>query len=538
MPNISITLPSDGSTADVADYNTPITTIKNAINGNLDSDNISSLNGSKIVAGTLPGSALDTSLAGGWLTGLAAPNTVTYNGNRNYTLTFNSVDYNSTLSAGMRLRTTRTVAAPTQCTSLNGTTQYYSKSSPAGMTFTDDYAGGAWIKLSSYPTASFGTIMSRFNGTSGWVFRVLNTGQIQAAGFNAGIANYRGFTSYQSVPLNKWVHVAFQNDMSTFTATPTTTYCMIDGVDVPVLVIQGGTNPTSLINNVGSLEIGTENAGSFFPGKIAQAFVTSAKVTQANVRTLISQGLTASLISSNNIISAYSFNGVTTDLNTTNANNLTANGSAVATNADSPFGTQASGLISSTLDYGIIQSVTFSTNTTVVVQVPEGCTISTSGGISAVVYSSSKAPYGMTIDKNKYRLTTIQRTDVATTSNATYGAYNSGGLALTLPIGSYAALGFGGGSVYSLSTTGDVTFSLAPSSIVGLSRTAGAALTRRNFRVLSSAASAIVTSVHIAQPEVVTSQTVYSIYSVGATTAAGIDGSNAYAEIFADMDYL
>lgn len=40
MGVISVSLPSDGSTADVADYNTPINTIVNAINGNLDNANI------------------------------------------------------------------------------------------------------------------------------------------------------------------------------------------------------------------------------------------------------------------------------------------------------------------------------------------------------------------------------------------------------------------------------------------------------------------------------------------------------------------
>lgn len=40
MATISVSLPSDGSTADVADYNTPITTIVNEINGNLDNANI------------------------------------------------------------------------------------------------------------------------------------------------------------------------------------------------------------------------------------------------------------------------------------------------------------------------------------------------------------------------------------------------------------------------------------------------------------------------------------------------------------------
>lgn len=40
MATISVSLPSDGQTADAADYNVPINTIVSEINGGLDSDNI------------------------------------------------------------------------------------------------------------------------------------------------------------------------------------------------------------------------------------------------------------------------------------------------------------------------------------------------------------------------------------------------------------------------------------------------------------------------------------------------------------------
>lgn len=49
MSTISVSLPSDGTTADVGDYNTPITTIVNAINGGLDNSNIAAAAG---IAGT------------------------------------------------------------------------------------------------------------------------------------------------------------------------------------------------------------------------------------------------------------------------------------------------------------------------------------------------------------------------------------------------------------------------------------------------------------------------------------------------------
>lgn len=371
-----------------------------------------------IPAATVSTQKLTTELQKGWedsygSTTLPAPNTVTALGNRSYSCVFNGVDLTGSLSAGMRLRTTRTVAAPTQCTSLNGTTQYYSKSSPAGMTFTDDFVASAWVKLSSYPSA-YGVVASRYNGTSGWSFDINSSGQVRLIGLNAGGTNLSQVLSYQSIPLNKWVHIAAQLDMSTFTATPTTSYVMIDGIDVPAAIARGGTNPTALVQ-AGNLEIGSHNSGTnFFPGKIAQVAIYSAKVTQSTVQASISQGLAGTETS---LVSAYSFNNSINDLNA-NANNLTANGSAVATNADSPFGGQADGTISSSLDYAIIQKTAFSTNTTLTVQVPEGCTIPTSGGVSAVSYSTQKAPYGMPVQRNKWALLWLSITAISMTGPA------------------------------------------------------------------------------------------------------------------------
>lgn len=355
------------------------------------------------------------------------------NGNRSYTLS-TSVDQSSILTPGSRFRSTRTVAAPTRCTSLNGTTQYYSKAAPAGMTFTDDFVAGAWVKMSSYPSGNPTAVISRYNGTSGWVLRIDPTGQVMLIGTNGAAGNFRYVQSYQSLPLNKWVHISAQLDMSAFTATNTTCYVTIDGVDVPALVGQGGTNPTALVQ-AGNLEVGSANAGTgytFFPGKIAQAFVTSAKVTQATIRSnYMNQSISPTETS---LISAYSFDNVLTDLNA-NANTLTANGSAVATNADSPFGGAANGTISSTLDYGI---VTACTSSTVTVQVPEGCTIPTTGGITSAAYSSNKSPFGFPLDVARWKIRTFNRVDSTFgigSSSTFYNAFPA--FTLSLPVGAW-----------------------------------------------------------------------------------------------------
>lgn len=361
------------------------------------------------------------------------PSAVTYNGNRSYSLTFSGVDLTGLLSNGMRLRLTRTTSPPTQCTSLNGTTQYYSKTSPSGMTFTDDFVASAWVKLNAYNNSSQQVIASRFNNTSGWGLQVETAGNITLTGYNASNANFSRVSSYQSIPLNRWTHVAAQLDMSSFSATPTTSYIMINGVDVTATVTRAGTNPTALVQ-AGNLEIGSDNGGThLFNGKIAQVAIYSAKVTQATVMGSISQGLSGSETS---LVSAYSFSNSINDLNTSNANNLTANSGASATNADSPFSQQGDGTISNK-DYAIVTSAIFSTDTTLTVQVPEGNAIPTSGGVSAVAYSFHKTPYQFPAQRGKWKVMSVmvgQNTQAGAVSGTWY---NVGNHMLTVPIGEW-----------------------------------------------------------------------------------------------------
>lgn len=65
MGTISVTNPTDGTTADVADYNNSINTIVTAINGNLDSNNLASnaVIAAKITNGAVTASKLATGAA-------------------------------------------------------------------------------------------------------------------------------------------------------------------------------------------------------------------------------------------------------------------------------------------------------------------------------------------------------------------------------------------------------------------------------------------------------------------------------------------
>lgn len=435
MGTISLSLPSDGQTIDAADVNTPLNTISAVINGNLDDDNVkvgANINGTKLLINSIPPTAGDANMRGGWNAGIVtAMPTVTALGNRSYSLVHATTDLTGYLSPGMRLKLTRTATAPTQCTSLNGTTQYYSKATPNKSTFTNNFVVFAAVKPSSY---ALGTIVSVYNGTSGWALRQLVTGQIELAGYNAGAANFFKFTSYQSVSLIKWTNnVIAQIDMSVTTNTPTTNYIMIDGVDVPGVATRGGTSPTTLVQ-AGNLNIGAENGGTNpYAGKIAQAGWFTAKVTQATMLSYLSQSLIGT---ETNLGSAYSFNGVITDLNTSNANDLTANGSAVATTLDTPFTQTMTGVTTGTTNYGIITAASFSTNTTLTVQVAEGDTIPTSGGVSAISYSTQKTPYGFPAQKNKWILETHIKNQISY-GVGTAGIWYYTGFNIYLPVGEW-----------------------------------------------------------------------------------------------------
>jgi hypothetical protein len=294
------------------------------------------------------------------------------------------------------------------------------------MTFTDDFVVSAWIKLTSYNGAP-NCIASRYDGTSGWTFDLDQYGRVQLTGFNAGAGNNNYVLSKASIPLGKWVHVAAQLDMSAFAVGATNSYIMIDGTDVPAEVIRNGSNPTQLIQ-AGSLNVGARNGALFFNGKLAQVAIYNAKVTQATIRASISQTLTGSETS---LVSAYSLSGSKNDLSA-NANNLTANGSAVETNADSPY---AQGATAGSLEHAIIVTApAFSTNTTVVVQVPEGSALPTTGGISAVSYSSHEVPFGFPRQVGKWHVECLKIVQSSQAAGAGT-IYNLGSLKLTTPIG-------------------------------------------------------------------------------------------------------
>jgi hypothetical protein len=163
LGTISVTLPTDGTTADVADYNTPITTIVNEINGNIDNANIKS--GAAISGSKLADSSIDlgtkTSTWDGWI---VVTDSWTYASSTTVTV---PSDATAKYSIGDRVKFTQTTIKYFQVTAVSSTTLtlfglsgdtvanaaigsiYYSKSlTPTGYSQSWQSWSPTWVNLS------------------------------------------------------------------------------------------------------------------------------------------------------------------------------------------------------------------------------------------------------------------------------------------------------------------------------------------------------------------------------------------------------
>lgn len=381
--------------------------------------------------------AVTTELNDGWTTPTQTVSSVTNNGNRSYDVVFNST-VASVLSPGMRLRTTRTVTAPTYMGGLfNGSSHYFTKVTPTSTlsTVANNFTIMGWVEPTSYVDS---TVAGRYDSSAnnGFELRTFSNGQIGVQVTNGGSANYRYVQTYQSLPLNKKTHVA-----ASWTSGTVVIY--LDGVSVPVATATtSGTAPTTA-GTGGDFSIGRRgaNANLYFPGYLSNVAVFDAVLTASTIRSYMSQVLSGS---ETNCIGAWSLNNTGVNQQAAGTNDLTATGGVSYTSGRSPYGTDSNGVSTGTTDYALVMKVS---TTTATVQVPEGCTIPTSGGVSAVAYSTATSPFGFTLDKVRWEVGTYIRVNTTQSSPVQNTWYNltstsgvAGGSVLTVPVGAWASI--------------------------------------------------------------------------------------------------
>lgn len=351
----------------------------------------------------------------GWVDLVATPTLTATNGNRSFNISF-AGDKTDILSKGMRLKIPRTGTTLTQSADFNGTTQYASKTSPAGITFTTQYTIEAHIWVDAYPSANCG-IISRYGTsgtTSGWLLFMNSNGQLVIQGNNAG--NYKRHTSTQSVPTGRWVHVAGKIDVS---GTSGTLY--IDGKAINSSYTINGTMST-INNTIGNLQIGAFENSNFADMRISDGRVWSTLRTDAQIRDNMNQQLTGS---ETGLVGYWKLNGDFND-STANANNLTPVGGATATYAANPFNANAYAIIANDPVYS-------GGNTTMTVQSPNGYPIP-NAALGTASYSSVKVPYEFPSDPDLWEIVTHYKTPTGVVVAAS-GAFD--GLRITIPVGNW-----------------------------------------------------------------------------------------------------
>jgi hypothetical protein len=302
---------------------------------------------------------------------------------------------------------------------VSGSSQYASKANPSGLTQTDDITFETEIFVDSYTTA--GVIGSMQNTSStGWRALLQASGQLTIYGYNAG--SYRGFTTAQSIPMNKWTHIAFTLDMSGYTTATCKIY--MDGIDMPVTFDASGT-PTSFASPVGgTLALGNSVASpGFINGKLANTRLWSVLRTTAQIRDNMNQ---ETLASTTGLVGHWKGNGSWND-SSVNANHLTAVNGAVNNFASHPY---------SATEYAIATRVQYTGGNTDV-------TIFTGSGalpnetLVTTSYSNDRSPYGFPSDRSKWRLTSLDRSGLAQASPIANTWYNYSTLRLPVPTGAW-----------------------------------------------------------------------------------------------------
>lgn len=366
----------------------------------------------------------------GWTTGaLPQVSSVTENGNRSADITFAST-VASILTPGMRIRTSRTVAAPTYMGgAFNGTSHYFTKVTPTSTlsTITDNITIVAHIEPTAYAACA---IAARYDSTTanGIGLQLNASGQIVVQFTNGGGGNSRIATSYQSVPLNKKSHIA-----ATYTSTATTFVIYLDGVSIPFAVVTGGTAPTTFGTGTNDFSIGRygANASGYFPGYISGCGVFNAVLSAATIRSYKNQVLSGS---ETNCIGAWSLNNTAVNQQAAGTNDLTATGGVGYTSGRSPYTTDANGVAAGTYDWAIVTKVV---TTVATVQYPEGCAIPTSGGISTVDYSGVKSPFGMPVSSGRWEVLYINFVDATTAGPVQNTFYGGSTINTTIPVGDW-----------------------------------------------------------------------------------------------------
>lgn len=331
------------------------------------------------------------------------------NGNKEFTVTTPN-NLTGVLSPGMKLNITRSVTPPTQCMAFSSaSSQYATKASPSGITFTSAFTCEAWVYLLSNTGTQQAIITRTDSSTGGFSFIINASGQVRI--FYGSSSSFTDFISYQSIPLNRWVHVA-----AAVTSTSSkTANIFINGVLVPSA---SSLTAATTLSQVGSLQVGAQAGGTFFNGYISEARIWGVAQTQASIQSNMAVNCVGN---ETNLVGLWQGSGNFND-STSNANNLTATNGASATQATNPY---------NPTEYAIITKLSYSNpTTTIILSTGDMCTIPNQT-LNSPQYSVAQQPLGLpndlsaTVGRRLIWIPLLASQSTTSTTQTAFGGSNS-----------------------------------------------------------------------------------------------------------------
>jgi hypothetical protein len=354
-----------------------------------------------------------SSTAGGWT---SLPFSLVYganNGGKEFTVTATG-DLTSLLTPGMKMQVTRNTAFA------SASSQYATKSSPSGITFTSAFTCEAWVYMNSY-TGQTQMIVNRMDaaGTSGgWRLYITSGGQVD---LDYGTSSsFTTFLTYQAIPTNQWVHIA-----GVISSTSSKTGAIyINGVSVSTS--NPNTAATSLTQASVDLRIGAGSAtptNTYFNGYMSEVRVWSVAQTQSAIQSNMGINLVGT---ETNLVALFKGNSAFTDA-TSNANNLTATNSAIATQAANPY---------NAIEYANIRAISYSSPTTTITLFTSDAGTIPNETLNTPFYSPTKNPFGLPeVLNSKILGQIIWCTNITSTATGTGTQLSGATMTMTIPAG-------------------------------------------------------------------------------------------------------
>lgn len=439
-------------------------------------------------------STVGSSSATGW-NNLTFPLTYSANnGTKEFTVTTPN-NLTSTLSPGMRLSIARSVTPPTQCMAfVSASSQYATKASPSGITFTGAFTCEAWVYLQSYTGQQQFVIGRTDNSTGGFALLITASGQPEV--IYGASSNFTSFASYQSLPLNRWVHVA----CVVTSVSGKTGAVYINGALVPSTSPNTAATTLTQTSNLTIGAAGTGAANTFFNGYISEARVWSTNQTQSAIQSNMAINLVGN---ETNLVALFQGNGAFTDA-TSNANNLTANAGAIATQANNPY---------HATEYALVTNVSYVNPTTTLTLFTGTDYVIPNQTLNSPQYATTKTPLNFPSGRDKWIVDQFSRVLGSQSSPVQNTWYNINNNQLSIPTGEWQVTYIS--TIYGNRTSGG-------NSIYMTLSTANNSETDRTFTGSIQASPSTDTNgvVTVTRPLVLTSQTFY--YKNMKTDATGL----------------